>query len=215
MRYRGILFDMDGTVLDTLGDLTDSMNHSLAQFSLPSVSEERAAMGLGNGADYYVRSCMPEGSDEALVKKVLDCYRPWYDAHCLIRTKPYDGIIPLMETLRQEGGLIAIISNKPDFAVQELAEAFFPGLLELSVGESPAVRRKPAPDTVLAAAEKMGLAISDCVYIGDTEVDLETARNAGMDCIAVTWGFRSEEQLRQDGASVIVHNTDELLEKLR
>ena len=116
-----------------------------------------------------------------------------------------------METLRSRGIRQAIISNKPDSAVQDLAEEFFPGLMEVVVGDSPAVRRKPAPDTVLAAARQMGLPISACVYIGDTEVDIETARNAGMDCIAVTWGFRSEEDLIAAGARVLVHDAEELL----
>ena len=215
MKYQAVLFDMDGTVLDTLDDLCDSINHSLAEFSLPPVSREHVRQCLGNGAAFLVSHSIPSDSGPELEANVLAFYKPWYDAHCLIKTAPYEGILPMMQSLKEHGLRLAIISNKPDRAVQELSDAFFPGLLELSVGESPAVRRKPAPDTVLAAAEKMGLAISDCVYIGDTEVDLETARNAGMDCIAVTWGFRSEEQLRQDGASVIVHNTDELLEKLR
>ncbi|MCR5136743.1 MAG: HAD family hydrolase [Oscillospiraceae bacterium] len=214
MRYRGILFDMDGTVLDTLADLADSMNQCLSHFSLPTVSYDHARACLGYGADYYVKHCLLEGSDDGLVPELLAWYRPWYDAHCLIKTKPYDGILPLMEALRAAGCLQAIISNKPDTAVQELAEAFFPGLLELSVGESPSVRCKPAPDTVLAAAERMGLSRAECVYIGDTEVDLETARNARMDCIAVTWGFRTEEQLLAAGAKRIAHCPAQLQELL-
>ena len=169
---------------------------------------------LGNGAKYLIRHCLPEGSDEALCEQVLSFYKPWYDAHCLIKTKPYDGILQLMETLRADGVSQAIISNKPDSAVQELAEAFFPGLMDVVIGESPAVKRKPSPDTVLAAASQMGLMASDCVYIGDTEVDLETARNAGMDCIPVSWGFRTEEQLRAAGAEEIIRSPEELKKKL-
>ena len=116
----------------------------------------------------------------------------------------------MMHALKAAGLRLAIISNKPDPAVQELAAAFFPGLLELSVGESPAIRRKPAPDTVLAAAKQMDLLPSQCVYVGDTEVDIETARNAGMDCITVTWGFRDENQLVSSGATILVHNMEQL-----
>ena len=214
MRYKAVLYDMDGTVLDTLDDLADSVNRSLREFGLPEVSRFQVGQSLGNGAKYLIRHCLPEGSDEALCEQVLSFYKPWYDAHCLIKTKPYDGILQLMETLRADGVSQAIISNKPDSAVQELAEAFFPGLMDVVIGESPAVKRKPSPDTVLAAASQMGLMASDCVYIGDTEVDLETARNAGMDCIPVSWGFRTEEQLRAAGAEEIIRSPEELKKKL-
>ena len=214
MRYKAVLFDMDGTVLDTLDDLADSVNRSLREFGLPEVSRFQVGQSLGNGAKYLIRHCLPEGSDEALCERVLSFYKPWYDAHCRIKTKPYDGILQLMETLRADGVSQAIISNKPDSAVQELAEAFFPGLMDVVIGESPAVKRKPSPDTVLAAARQMGLMASDCVYIGDTEVDLETARNAGMDCIPVSWGFRTEEQLYAAGAEEIIRSPEELKKKL-
>ncbi len=214
MRYKAVLFDMDGTVLDTLDDLADSVNRSLREFGLPEVSRFQVGQSLGNGAKYLIRHCLPEGSDEALCEQVLSFYKPWYDAHCRIKTKPYDGILQLMEALRADGIHQAIISNKPDSAVQELAEAFFPGLMDVVIGESPAVKRKPSPDTVLAAASQMGLMASDCVYIGDTEVDLETARNAGMDCIPVSWGFRTEEQLRAAGAEEIIRSPEDLKKKL-
>ena len=214
MRYKAVLFDMDGTVLDTLDDLADSVNRSLREFGLPEVSRFQVGQSLGNGAKYLIRHCLPEGSDEALCEQVLAFYKPWYDAHCRIKTKPYDGILQLMVALRADGIRQAIISNKPDSAVQELAEAFFPGLMDVVIGESPAVKRKPSPDTVLAAASQMGLMASDCVYIGDTEVDLETARNAGMDCIPVSWGFRTEEQLRAAGAEEIIRSPEELKKKL-
>ena len=210
-QYQAVLFDMDGTVLDTLDDLADSVNESLRHFSLPTVPRDQVMRSLGNGAAHLIRSCLPEGSGDDLFERVLAFYRPWYGAHCRIKTCPYPRILPLMETLRSRGIRQAIISNKPDSAVQDLAEEFFPGLMEVVVGDSPAVRRKPAPDTVLAAARQMGLPVSACVYIGDTEVDIETARNAGMDCIAVTWGFRSEEDLIAAGARVLVHDAEELL----
>ena len=127
-----------------------------------------------------------------------------------MRTGPYAGILPLMARLKAAGIRQAIISNKPDPAVQELAAHFFPGLLETAVGESPAVRRKPNPDAVLRAVEQMGLEKADCVYVGDTEVDLQTAKNAGLDCIAVTWGFREEEQLLAAGAEKLAHSAAEL-----
>ena len=160
MKYQAVLFDMDGTVLDTLDDLCDSINHSLAEFSLPSVSREHVRQCLGNGAAFLVSHSIPAGSSPELEADVLAFYKPWYDAHCLIKTAPYEGILPMMQSLKEQGLRLAIISNKPDRAVQELSDAFFPGLLELSVGESPSVRRKPAPDTVLTAAEMPGWTVS-------------------------------------------------------
>ena len=210
MKYQAVLFDMDGTVLDTLDDLCDSINHSLAEFSLPQVSREHVRQCLGNGAAFLVSHSIPAGSSPELEADVLAFYKPWYDAHCLIKTAPYEGILPMMQSLKEQGLRLAIISNKPDRAVQELSDAFFPGLLELSVGESPSVRRKPAPDTVLTASSQIGLSVDKCVYVGDSEVDLQTARNAGMDCISVTWGFRDEAQLIEAGASVLVHTPEEL-----
>ena len=210
MKYQAVLFDMDGTVLDTLDDLCDSINHSLVEFSLPQVSREHVRQCLGNGAAFLVSHSIPAGSSPDLEADVLAFYKPWYDAHCLIKTAPYEGILTMMQSLKEQGLRLAIISNKPDRAVQELSDAFFPGLLELSVGESPSVRRKPAPDTVLTAASQIGLSVDQCVYVGDSEVDLQTARNAGMDCISVTWGFRDEAQLIEAGASVLVRTPEEL-----
>lgn len=214
MRYKAVLFDMDGTVLDTLDDLKDAVNYSLRQFSLPEVGLSHVARSLGNGARYLIRHCMPEDCPEPLCEEVLAFYKPWYDAHCRVRTAPYPGILPMMEKLRAAGVRQAIISNKPDSAVQELADAFFPGLMDVVIGESAAVRRKPAPDTVLAAAEQMGVPAADCVYIGDTEVDIETARNASMACLSVTWGFRTEAQLLAAGAVLPVHTVAELEARL-
>ena len=214
MKYDVILYDMDGTVLDTLGDLCDSMNHALELFSFPPVSVQQTARYLGNGAKRYTVLSCPEGTDEETIEKVLAVYRPWYGEHCRIKTAPYEGIVELMKKLRAMGIKQAVVSNKPDSAVKSLADEFFPGLLELAIGESSEVRRKPAPDSVLAAAKKMNIPLEKCVYIGDSEVDIATAKNAGMDCIAVTWGFRSREQLIAAGAEVMVNSADELFEVL-
>jgi len=214
MKYDAILYDMDGTVLDTLGDLCDSVNHATSQFGFPSVTEKQMAGFLGNGAKRLLTLSCPDGTDEETIEKILAVYLPWYNTHCRIKTAPYEGIVGMMEKLREMGVKQAVISNKPDSAVKPLAEEFFPGLLELAVGESKEVRRKPSPDSVFAAAKQMNVPVERCVYIGDTEVDIETAKNAGMDCIAVTWGFRSPEQLVKSGAGVMVNNADELFEAL-
>ena len=215
MRYRAVLYDMDGTVLDTLADLTDSVNYTLRRFSMPERTAAEVRRFLGNGALHLIKEAVPAGTDEKTVQEVLDFYKPYYDAHCRIKTAPYDGIPQLMEKLREAGVRQAVVSNKPDTAVRELAAVFFPGLLESAVGESASVRRKPCPDTVEAAMRVMGLEKRDCGYVGDSEVDIATARNAGMDCISVAWGFRDEPELVAAGASCIVHSAEELYEKLK
>ena len=204
MAYRAVLYDMDGTVLDTLEDMADSVNESLSRFGLPPVTLDKVRRSVGNGARKLIFRVVPEGTDLALTERVLAFYKPWYDAHCRVKTRPYAGVPELMARLRDRGIAQAIISNKPDPAVQELARAFFPGLLETAVGESAAVRTKPNPDAILAAVKQMGVPLEQCVYVGDSEVDVEAARNAGLDCISVSWGFRSVEQLLAAGAARIV-----------
>ena len=145
---------------------------------------------------------------------MLAAYAPYYDAHCDILTGPYDGIVPLMQKLRERGVKLAVISNKQDTAVKPLAEKYFPGLLEIAVGESAEVRRKPNPDAVLAALRHIGVEREDAIYVGDTEVDLQTARNAGMECASVDWGFRTREQLVEIGAEHIFDTVQELEEYL-
>ena len=211
MGYQAVLFDMDGTVLDTLEDLYRAVNRSLEEFSLPVVSRERVRAGLGNGAAHLIDFCVPEDCPEARRQQVLDWYKPWYDAHCRIATRPYPGILPLMERLRDRGVKLAIISNKPDPAVRELAEAFFPGLLEAAVGEGETVRRKPDPSAVLTAARRMGVEIGKCVYVGDSEVDYATAQSCGSDLVLCSWGFRGRKELEELGAKTIVDTPEELI----
>lgn len=214
MKYKAVLYDMDGTVLDTLQDLTDSVNAALAQFAMPPRRPEEIRSFLGNGAQRLIELSVPTGTDAAETRRVLDYYKPYYDAHCRIKTAPYAGIVELMRALKAMGVKQAVVSNKPDAAVRELAAEFFPGLLESAIGESAAVRRKPSPDTVEAAMSEMGLTARECVYVGDSEVDIATAKNAGMDCISVAWGFRDEPELVAAGANTIVRTVPELASAL-
>lgn len=213
MGYRAVLLDMDGTVLDTLSDLHAAVNRSLAEFGFPAVSMERVRRSVGNGAERLICRCLPENTEESAVQRVLGFYLPYYDSHCSISTRPYDGIVPMMRRLKAAGVKLAIVSNKGDAAVKKLAEEHFAGLLETAVGESATVRRKPNPDAVLAAAGELGESIERCVYVGDSEVDIRTAENAGMDCVSVAWGFRDREQLIAAGAGRIA-DTPEALERL-
>ena len=215
MRYKAVLFDMDGTVLDTLGDLTNAVNHTLEAFGMPTLSRSEAAACLGNGAAWLIAHAVPAGTDEEKTAEVLRAYQPWYDSHCAILTAPYPGILPLMEALKDSGVKQAVISNKQDTAVKRLAAQHFPGLLDTAVGESAAVRRKPNPDAVLAALSHMGVEPREAVYVGDTEVDLATAQNAGMDCAIVGWGFRTKEQLLTSGAQRVFDTAEALLDWLK
>ena len=189
MRYKAVLFDMDGTVLDTLADLTNAVNHILSEFNMPAITQREAASYLGNGAAQLLRRAVPADTGEDKLAEMLRVYQPWYDSHCAILTAPYPGILPLMEALKAAGVKQAVISNKQDSAVKRLAARHFPGLLETAVGESDTVRRKPNPDAVLAALREMEVQPRDAVYIGDTEVDIQTAKNAGLACAVVGWGL--------------------------
>lgn len=210
MRYDAALFDMDGTILDTIEDMHDSVNAALRHFSLPPISLAETMAYVGNGAKRLIEQAVPEGTDAALTEEVLAWYKPYYNDHSLIKTRPYEGIPELLEALKNAGVKLAVVSNKPDRTVQELVKKLFDGVFDSSVGESAAVRRKPWPDTVDAAVETLGLTKSRCVYIGDSEVDVRTAENAGMDCISVSWGFRTEQQLIDAGAAKIAHSPEEL-----
>ena len=214
MRYQAVLFDMDGTVLDTLADLTNAVNHILDEYAMPRRTPREVASFLGNGAARLLCKSVPAGTSDARLAEMLQVYQPWYDSHCAILTAPYPGILALMKSLREADVRQAVISNKQDSAVKRLAAEHFPGLLETAVGESAAVRRKPNPDAVLAALREMDVAPEDAVYVGDTEVDLQTAENAGLACAVVGWGFRTEDELRAAGAERIFHSAEELGEWL-
>ena len=209
MNYDAVFFDLDGTVADTLQNITDALNHTMRHFGRREFAPETVKPHLGWGVDYLMRALSPELSAEEL-DELMRFYRPWYAAHTTDKVCPYPGILPMMERLRQAGLKLAIISNKPDAAVQPFAEGAFRGLLSFAMGELPGIARKPAPDMLRIAADKLGVALSDCLYVGDTEVDLETARNAGMDCVCVSWGFRTREALLRAGAARIADSAEEL-----
>lgn len=215
MRYKAVLFDMDGTVLDTLEDLKDAVNVTLRAFDMPERSLEEVRCFVGNGALRLFEQAVPDGSSEATVQRTLAWFKEYYDKHCLIKTAPYDGIMELLAELKAQGVKLAVVSNKPHSAVQELSKLFFSDYMEYSIGQQDSIARKPAPDMLLLTVDRMGLELSDCVYVGDSEVDVATAKNTGMDCIAVSWGFRTVPELEAAGAACIVHNTAELLELLQ
>lgn len=210
--YQAVLFDLDGTLLNTLADLHAGVNHALAAHSLPLRTEEQTKAAVGNGVRRLIMQSVPAQTPPALTEAVLRDFRAYYAAHSRVCTAPYPGILPLLNALSAEGRQIAIVSNKFDAAVKDISSYFFGGLVPVAIGEAEerGIRKKPAPDTVLEAMKQLHVQPSDAVYIGDSEVDIETARAAALPCISVTWGFRSEQQLREAGATRLIRTASEL-----
>lgn len=209
MIYDTYLFDMDGTLLDTLDDLTAAVNHTLAQYGYPLRSRDEVRQGLGNGAARLMAAMLPQGEATPDFDAILADYRAWYQAHSCDLTRPYTGVPALLEALRRRGCRLAIVTNKPHGAATALAERFFPDLL--TIGEEQGVPRKPAPDMVWRALEALHAPREGAVYVGDSEVDIQTARNAGLPAIGAAWGFRGREALAAAGADVIAESAEELL----
>ena len=201
---------MDGTILDTLADLTDSVNHCLGLYKHPHVSSGQVAAALGNGAGHLIGELIEGGRANPDYEAVLKAHIAYYEKHCHVKTAPYEGIVPAMELLKHSGIKMAIVSNKGDGAVQKLADRYFEGLVGTAVGEKTGIRRKPAPDTVLEALRIMNVSPHDAIYVGDTEVDAETAANAGMPCLLVSWGFRRRDVLETLGADYLADTAPEM-----
>lgn len=212
MTYKTCLFDMDGTVLDTIADLRDAVNHTLALYGYSACDTQRVRDATGNGARDLIARCLPQGEATPDFEAIFLSYKSYYAAHSCIKTAPYEGITALLQELREDGCKVAIVSNKPDGAVKELAARFFPGIPAFGEAGLP---RKPAPDMVYHALDVLGADRANAAYIGDSEVDVATAKNAGLELIAVSWGFRSRAHLVQSGAVTIVDSVAELREKVR
>lgn len=210
MKYKLAIFDMDGTVLFTLQDLRDTMNAALEMHHMPVRTTEEVKAFVGNGIHKLVERAVPVGTSETEIEEVFKDFNEYYKDHCNDHTCPYDGILILLEHLKKAGIRCAVLSNKADYAVQQLDEKYFQGLIDLGVGEKAGIRRKPAPDMVENVLEQLGVKKEEAVYIGDSEVDVMTGKNAGMDVISVLWGYRTREQLIEAGAVVLVKDTEEL-----
>ena len=210
-RFDTVLFDLDGTLLDTLEDILAAANYTLREMGYPERTLAEMRRFVGNGAEMQVRRAFGAGADEALIQKALVQYKAYYAAHCQEKTRPYDGVLELLAELKRRGYRLAVVSNKPDEAVRPLAAQYFGGLMDAAMGETAARRRKPAPDMVNDALAALGADRTRAVYVGDSEVDIETARNAGLPCISVCWGFRDREQLVEAGATEIAATAPELL----
>ena len=231
--YKAAIFDMDGTVLNTLEDLTSALNYVLAetghahaygtaqvrqffgsgvQVALTRVLAIEKGIASYDQLEYVGQDgdAITPRVDAQEVSRIQDIFRPYYAAHCAIQTGEYAGISQLLGHLRAAGIQTAVVSNKPDLAVQKLTADYFQGLFDLALGEQPQIRRKPAPDMVLKALKDLGLTPEQAVYIGDSEIDIETAKSAGLDCLSVTWGFRSKTFLQNHGACVLVDTPEEI-----
>ena len=211
MRYKLVIFDMDGTILNTLEDLADSVNYALNIEGYPLRSIDEVCCFVGNGIRKLIERSVPNETEIQNIDKVHRRFTEYYTEHCADKTKPYDGIIELIDNLHKNGCKTAVVSNKADYAVKSLCNQYFDGKFDMAVGEQmPLYNKKPAPDLVNLVIEKLNVSACDAVYIGDSDVDIMTAANAGIECISVDWGFRSREFLIEKGAEKIVSNTSEL-----
>jgi phosphoglycolate phosphatase len=232
MNYKAYIFDMDGTVLDTVTDLTTALNYTMEKHgrrhnytdhdtkeffgSGVVVALTRAvAYEAGLPKSELVKVGTPDDPvsakiDPGLIQELKVTYQPYYELHCRDHTKPYTGIVPMIQTMKQAGVRTAVVSNKPDGAVQKLCEQHFAGVFDFALGQKDEIRRKPAPDMLEKCLEVLQVDRRECVYIGDSEIDIQTAANCAMDCISVTWGFRSRTFLQAHGASHIVSDPSEI-----
>lgn len=211
MKCRLAIFDMDGTILNTIEDLTVATNYALKKHGLPEVTVEEEYYFVGNGLYTTAKRATPEGTDEAMVQAVYEDLFAFYKEHNEDHTRPYEGITDVIRKLREAGIKTAVVSNKADYAVQSLVEKYFPDCFDKAMGETKGFALKPEKDMVDEILKCIGVSKEEAVYIGDSNVDLLTAENAGMDCIAVSWGFRGREKLTEYGAKTIVDRPEELL----
>ena len=214
MGYQAAVFDLDGTLLNSLADLRDATNHTMAVFGWKPRSDEEIKRFLGNGVEWLLQCAIPGGRNNPRFSEAVALQREYYDRHCLDQTVPYDGIAGMLETLRANGVAAAIVSNKAQTAVTEIRDRFFRDSIAVAIGEAPGIRRKPQPDTVIAAAQQLQVPLSGCVYVGDSEVDIRTAANCGIDCLSVCWGYRSAAELAARGAKVLCASPQETAEAI-
>ncbi|MBE6541223.1 MAG: HAD family hydrolase [Ruminococcaceae bacterium] len=213
--YKAAIFDLDGTLLNTLDDLKDAMNHTMQVFSFPQHTTKEIREFVGNGVRYFAAKATPGGYDHPMFEEIVAEYIRYYSIHSDDKTAPYEGIHELIHNLLSSGIAVAVVSNKSHAAAVELCKKYFPEInVVIGEKESDGIKRKPAPDMVYLAAEKLGVSLKDCVYIGDSEVDVKTAKNAGIDCISVLWGFRDRDVLEREGAKRFAENADELYHKI-
>ena len=213
MTYNTYIFDLDGTLLDTLGDLAAATNYALRQHGMPEHSIDDVRRFVGNGVRKLMERAIPDGAHNPDFEATFATFRQYYMQHSLDTTQPYEGISETLAALKARGCRLAVVSNKMMAATQELCQHFFPDTIEVAIGENEAagIRKKPAPDTVYAALDALGVGKGNAVYVGDSDVDIQTAANAGLPCISVLWGFRDKAFLTENGAKTFISTPSELL----
>ena len=210
--YNTFIFDLDGTLLNTLDDLAASVNYALRTHGMPERTLDEVRSFVGNGVRLLMERAIPEGSANPRFEETFATFRAYYMEHSLDKTRPYDGIPEMIHALKQRGCRLAVVSNKFYAATQELIRHFFPEIT-VAIGEHEAegIRKKPAPDTVFEALRQLGVGKEKAVYVGDSDVDLQTARNSGLPCISVLWGFRNRDFLLAHGATTFISRPEKLL----
>ena len=210
-KYDTVIFDLDGTLLNTLEDLADAVNFVMRKNHYPQRTIEEVRRFVGNGIRRLMELAVPENISETEFEQVFEEFKNYYTEHCQIKTCAYDGVMPLLKHLDENGYAMAIVSNKNHAAVCELNDIYFKDYIEVAIGQKDGIRKKPAPDTVVQALKELGKTKERAVYVGDSEVDFATAKNSGMDCVLVTWGFRTEEELAGCMPKAWIQNPEELL----
>lgn len=208
MSKKAVIFDLDGTLLDTLDDLTNAVNYILRKYGYKERTSSDIRRFLGNGARYLMRRSVPENIDGEDFEKLLTEYMDYYNAHSKIETKPYPGILELLSELKENGIKTAVVSNKPDMTVRGLCKEYFGDRLDFVLGDRPDIKKKPAADPILLAMKELGC--ERAAYVGDSEVDVLAAKNAGQPCISVTFGFRDRDVLEENGGRYFADNADQL-----
>ncbi len=210
-----VIFDLDGTLLNTLDDLTDSVNFALGEMGYPIHTADEVRMMVGHSVIYLIEQALPEDTDKAEFDRCLEMFEAHYKTNMRNKTAPYDGVMQMLSNLSDAGCKLAVVSNKPDVFTKKLVSELFGEYISLAIGRSETIARKPAPDMLLLAVEQLGSKLESTVYVGDSEVDVQTAINAEVDCIACLWGFRDEQTLRSAGATTLVSSPDELINILK
>lgn len=213
---KAVIFDLDGTLLNTLDDLADSTNYALSKFGYPTRTIDEVRQFVGNGVAKLIERAIPEGKNNPNFEKCLAIFKENYAQNMYNKTAPYNGIIEMLSNLKSKGIKIAVVSNKFDLAVKELCKKYFEGFIDFAAGENEAqgIKKKPAPDTVISALNEFNFAPEDAVYVGDSDVDIMTAKNSKMPCISVTWGFRDEKFLLENGATILINAPSEIYNHL-
>lgn len=211
-----VIFDLDGTLLNTLDDLADSTNYALSRFGYPTRTIEEVRQFVGNGVAKLIERAIPEGKNNPNFEKCLAIFKENYAQNMYNKTAPYNGIIEMLSNLKSKGIKIAVVSNKFDLAVKELCKKYFEGFIDFAAGENEVqgIKKKPAPDTVISVLNEFNFAPEDAVYVGDSDVDIMTAKNSKMPCISVTWGFRDKKFLLENGATILINAPSEIYNHL-